>query len=130
MTIVTTSSSTGLAVAKVLLKPELTANKQVFLSDFVTNVREIVDNLEEQIGEKFSIEEKQSGPVIKELKQRFQAGDFNATYPLLALSFVADVDVGYDFEKEQVVWNDKLELPSQNLEEVVKEAIELVNSTI
>lgn len=126
---VTTSQNTGLAVAKALLNPELTANKQVFLSDFVTNSREIIASLEKQMGEKFAIEEKKSEPAIKELKEKFAAGDFNATYPLLALSFVADVDVGYDFEKEQEVWNGKLGLPKQTLDEVVKGAIELANST-
>ncbi|KAF2249668.1 isoflavone reductase family protein [Trematosphaeria pertusa] len=126
---VTTSTGTGLAVAKVLLNPELTANKQVFLSDFVTNSREIVASLERQMGEKFTVEEKESGTVIRELRSKFDAGDFNATYPLLALSFVADVDVGYDFEKEQEVWNGKLGLPKQTLDEVVKGAIELANST-
>ncbi|KAJ4299344.1 hypothetical protein N0V90_004589 [Kalmusia sp. IMI 367209] len=125
----TTSSSTGLGVAKALLKPDLTANKQVYLSDFVTNSRDIVESLEKQTGDKFAIEEKQSDPVIKELRAKFDAGEFNATYPLLAISFVSDVDVGYDFEKEQKVWNKDLGLPMQTLDTVVKEAIALVNST-
>ncbi|KAF2677956.1 NAD(P)-binding protein [Lentithecium fluviatile CBS 122367] len=126
---VTTSANTGLAVAKALLNPELTANKQVFLSDFVTTSREIVDSLEKQLGEKFSIEKKESAPVIEELRGKYEGGDFNATYGLLALSFVADMDVGYDFEKEQEVWNGKLGLPRRTLDEVVREAIELAKST-
>jgi hypothetical protein len=44
------------------------------------------------------------------------------------LSFVADVDVGYDFEKEREVWNEKLGLPKVGLDELVKGAIELAKS--
>jgi hypothetical protein len=47
---------------------------------------------------------------------------------LLALSFVADVDVGYDFPAkygEERIWNDKLGVEKVMIEEVVKEAVEL-----
>ncbi|KAF2186362.1 NAD(P)-binding protein [Zopfia rhizophila CBS 207.26] len=115
---VTTSSNTGLAVVHALLSPAESANKQVFLSDFVTSSWEI-----------WAIEEKASKPVMKEPRKKFDEGDYNAVYILLALSFVGDVNVGYDFEKEQLVWNQKLGLPKVALDEVVKEAIELVKSS-
>lgn len=117
-------------MAKSLLNSKLTENKQVFLSDFVTTPRDIVSALESQLGEKFSIEKKESAPALKELRAKFDAGEFNATYPILALSFVGDVDVGYDFPKEYEIWNEKLGLPKPTLEEVVKEAIDLANSTV
>lgn len=126
---VTTSTNTGRAVAKILTNPQLTQNKQVFLSDFVTNSREIIESLEKQTGEKWSIEEKQSGPELKAQREKFDAGEFAATFPLLSLSFVADVDVGYDFPKEYEVWNEKLGLPKQEMDVVVKEAIELSKSS-
>lgn len=44
---------------------------------------------------------------------------------MLAISFGADVDVGYDFEAEQEVWNEKLDLPKVTLEEIVHDAVEL-----
>jgi hypothetical protein len=124
---VTTSRNTGMAVAKALLNKDLTANKQIFLSDFTTNTRAIVAALEACTNTPFVVEEKQSGPAIEELKRKFDAGDWNATYPLLAISFSADVDVGYDFEAEREVWNAKLGLPKVTLGDVVKEAVELAN---
>ncbi|KAL1610707.1 hypothetical protein SLS60_002377 [Paraconiothyrium brasiliense] len=124
---VTTSSNTGLAVARILQSPEKTANKQIFLSDFVTTPREIVKALERQTGEKFEIEERASGPEIKAQKERFEKGVFEATYPLLAISFVGDVDVGYDFEREQKVWNGELGLPRRTLDEVVRGAVEVAS---
>ena len=124
---VTTSTNTGLAVARVLLNPEISANKQIFLADFTTTSRDIVETLEKQTREKFEIELKESKPEVKMLRERFDAGDENAMFPLLRISFGADVDVGYDFENEQEVWNSKLGLPKVTLEEVLKEAIEIAN---
>ncbi|KAL1792504.1 hypothetical protein ACET3X_009011 [Alternaria dauci] len=122
---VTTSKNTGLAVAKVLLNPVMTANKQIFLCDFSASTRQIVSALEAETKAKFLVEEIESGPEIKKFRHQFDAGDLNATFPLLAISFGADVDVGYDFEAEQEVWNNKLGLPKVTLEEVVHDAAQL-----
>ncbi|KAF2488959.1 isoflavone reductase family protein [Lophium mytilinum] len=121
---VTTSSNTGLAVAQALKNPALSANKQIFLSDFVTSPREIIAALESQTGEKFAIEEKVSGPVVKEARAKFDAGDYNSVYTLLSLSFVSDEDVGYNFAKEQKIWNKDLGLPAATLDEVIKATLE------
>jgi nucleoside-diphosphate-sugar epimerase len=122
---VTTSGNTGLAVVRALKYADTTANKQVFLSDFVTTTREVLASLEKQMGEKFTITQKESGSEIKSQKEKYDAGDFNATFPILAISFGGDVNVGIDFEMEQEVWNSKLGLPKVKLDEIVKEAIEL-----
>ncbi|KAF2119781.1 hypothetical protein BDV96DRAFT_486581 [Lophiotrema nucula] len=124
---ITTSGNTGLAVVRALLKPEETTNKQIFLSDFVTTSNEIIASLEKQTGVKWNITKRDSKPELLTLRKRFDEGDYNATYPLLTLSFVADVDVGYDFPKERRIWNEQLGLPAQYLDKVVKEAIELAN---
>ncbi|CAN9440157.1 unnamed protein product [Alternaria sp. RS040] len=122
---VTSSKNTGLAVVKALLDPAMTANKQIFLCDFSVSTRQIVSALEAETKTRFLIEEKQSGPDIRRFRDQFDAGDLNATFPLLAISFGADVDVGYDFEAEQEVWNRKLDLPKVTLEEIVHDAVEL-----
>ncbi|KAF2272028.1 NAD(P)-binding protein [Westerdykella ornata] len=124
---ITTSSNTGLAVVRALLKPAETANQQIFLTDFVTSSNEIISSLEKRTGEKFAVEKKESGPELIALRKKYDEGDFNAAFGLLALSFVADVDVGYDFPKERKIWNGQLGLPEQSLDEVVKEAVELAN---
>jgi hypothetical protein len=84
-----------------------------------------VSALETEMKVKFLVEEKQSGPEIKKLRQQLDAGDLNATYPLLAISFCADVDIGCNFEAEQEVWNTKLGLPKVTLEEMVHDAVDL-----
>jgi nucleoside-diphosphate-sugar epimerase len=122
---VTTSGNAGLAVARALKYADQTADKQVFLADFVTTTREIIASLEKRTGEKFEVEQKASAPAFKAFREKYDAGDFSATFPLLAMTFGADIDVGYDYEKEQEVWNSRLGLPEIELEEVVKEAVEL-----
>jgi nucleoside-diphosphate-sugar epimerase len=127
--VITTSGNTGLAVARALMRPALTENKQVFLMDFETTTREIVGALEKETGEKFKVDEKESAPIIKASREKYDAGDFSAAFPLLAISFGGDVDAGYDFANEQEIWNDKLGLPKVGLDEVIKEAVELANSS-
>lgn len=122
---VTTSHNTGLAVAKALLNAGITANKQVFLSDFTSSTLSVIEELERQTGQKWDLDWRDSAPEIAKLRLQFDAGDFNATYGLLALSFSADVDVGYDFEAEHELWNERLGLPKVRLEEVIAEAIKL-----
>ncbi|KAF2737395.1 NAD(P)-binding protein [Polyplosphaeria fusca] len=123
----TTARNTGLAVVRALLKPGETANKQVFLNDFLTSSNEIIASLEKQTGEKWNVERKESKPVMEESRRQFDAGDFNAVYPLIALSFVGDIEVGHNFPKEQKIWNEQLGLPAESFDGVIKEAIELAN---
>lgn len=125
---VATSHNAGLAVAKALSNADLTANRQVFLSDFTTSAMSVVEELQRQTGRKYDLEWKDGAPEIARLQEQFDAGDFNATYGLLALSFSADVDVGYDFETEQQLWNARLGLPRVRLEQVVVDAIQLAKS--
>lgn len=126
---VTTSSNTGLAVVRSLKYADQTANKQVFLADFMATANQVVESLERQSGQNFEVTRKDSGPELKLLREKYDAGDFNAAFAMLAITFGADVDVAYDFEKEQEVWNGRLGLPKVTLDEVVQEAIELTQKS-
>lgn len=122
---ITTSTNTALAVVKSLENADLTANKQVYLADFTTCQREVIAALEKEVGEKFDVEERDSAPELRALREKYDGGDGSAAFGLLAITFHADVDVGYNFEKEQEIWNEKLGLPKNTLEEVVRDAAEL-----
>ncbi|KAH7130078.1 hypothetical protein B0J11DRAFT_243724 [Dendryphion nanum] len=123
---ITTAHNTGLGVARALLNPAVTENKQIFLADFIVSPNDIVSAVQKATGEKFAIEHRQSAQEIKELRQRLDAGDVSASFPLLTLSFLGDVDVGVEFDKEGLkIWNGELGLPENTLEAVVKEAVEL-----
>ncbi|KAF3043585.1 hypothetical protein E8E11_003419 [Didymella keratinophila] len=108
---------------------ELTAalkNQDAVISpDFTTSSLSVIEELEQQTGQKWDLDWRVSAPKLAKLREQYDAGDFNATYGLLALSFSADVDVGYDFETGQELWNERLGLPKVRLEEVIADAIKL-----
>lgn len=82
-------------------------------------------SLESVTGQKFTVQDKKSGPAIEEAQQKFKEGDYSTVASLVALSVVADVEVGFDFEKEgHELWNEKLGLPTVTLDDVVREAAE------
>jgi nucleoside-diphosphate-sugar epimerase len=128
---VTTSHNTGLAVAKALLLPDETANKQIYLCDFTTSTLAVVQEFEHQTGLKWELDWNDSAPEVKRLREEFDTGDFDAIWGVLSLSFVADIDVGFDFEADakKELWNSKLGLPEVDLESVVADAIERVRVT-
>lgn len=72
---------------------------------------------------KWDLDWKDSAPEVTRLRHHFDAVDFNATYGLLSLSLAADIDLGYDFEAEQELWNKRLGLPPVGLDSVVADAI-------
>jgi hypothetical protein len=43
------------------------------------------------------------------MREKYNAGDSAVAFTILAMSFGADVDVAYDYEKEQEVWIDRLD---------------------
>jgi hypothetical protein len=117
--------NTGLAVARALLPDHAdeTANRQISTADFMTDLSSLVEGLEKETGGKFEVDRKISEPFLKELRANYDAGDASAAGQLLAITVVSDVDVEYEFDKEQVIWNEKLGLPKTTLEEVIKDAI-------
>lgn len=69
----------------------------------MTTPREIISLLEKAIGSKFKIIKTQSGLELKALREKSDGGEAGATFPILALEFMRDMNVGYDLEREQKV---------------------------
>lgn len=120
----TPTTIAGIAVARILLSPETTANQTVYLSSFVTTTRGILAALERETGSKFEVEVKASQPIIAEAKKQIAEGNFYGNYTLVLMSVVSDVNTSYDFEKEQKVWNKELGLPEVTLESVIKDVVD------
>jgi hypothetical protein len=122
---VSTSTNTGLATVRAIMDPERTKNTQLFISDFVTTPRELLTSLERLMNAKFTITQAPSEPVFEAAKKKIVDGEYgSAIYDFVSLSFVADVDVGLDFEKEHELSNDLLRLPAIQMDDVLTEAIE------
>ncbi|KAK4466016.1 hypothetical protein QBC42DRAFT_330574 [Cladorrhinum samala] len=126
---ITTEENTAAAVVRAVTTHwDETRNRNVFLSDVVTSQREIVDEIERQIGggrggvEKFAVEKVRSEEEIERLKGRLEAGEGIAVLGLIEAG-LASGKFGTDFEKEEEVMNERLGLASKGLAEIVREGL-------
>lgn len=124
----TTEENTALAVVNALTKKwEETANKVVMLSDFAMSQRQLLEAVERSTGEKFETEFIDSESFILEKQAAAMAGGGGATYALIETGFVTGKYGGY-LEEEGEIMNDLLELPKRSFDEVVKAAVEEVET--
>ena len=115
----TTLHQTGVTVVKVLEKEDLTKNQYVFVSGTQTSQKEVLATVEKVTGAKWTVKNVNTKDVIAEGRGKLQKGDFSGIVNLI-------VGATYDKEQElgnfssQGLWNEKLGVPSESLEEVVK----------
>ncbi|KAJ9131632.1 isoflavone reductase like protein irl [Pleurostoma richardsiae] len=123
----TTEENTALALVSALTRsPEETRNKNIFLSDFAVTQRQLLAEIERQLGEKMVVEKVDSYKLVKEKQAAVRAGDRNATYALIETGFVTGRYGGH-LEKEGEIWNERLGLPRRSVEEVVQAALKGIN---
>jgi len=80
----------GKAVAAVLKHPEQTANKYIEVASFVTTQNEIVKNLEEATGAKFTIDHRNTAETQKIADEKLAKGDFSSFRDYLTVYVYAD----------------------------------------
>ncbi|KAI0508472.1 NmrA-like family protein [Xylaria bambusicola] len=118
----TTEENTAAGLVSALKVPEETKNKNLFLSDFAINQRQLFDAIERIQGIKYQIETIDSEKLIAEKKEAEKQGDGSATMALIETGFVTGKFGGH-LEKEGVIMNQKLGLPERILDEVVADAL-------
>ncbi|KAI5457429.1 hypothetical protein BGZ63DRAFT_394712 [Mariannaea sp. PMI_226] len=122
----TTEDNTALALVNSLTKKwEETKNRIVYLSDFAITGNMLLESIERQSGEKFTVTHVNTEELLAEKKPLAESGDFFAFIKVLETGF-ASGKFGGHLEKEGEIMNDVLELPKHNLDEVVKVALEAV----
>ncbi|KAF2839975.1 isoflavone reductase family protein [Patellaria atrata CBS 101060] len=121
--IVTSRPTIGIAVARILQQPELTKNIYVFIKSFTTSQQELISVAEKVSGEKYVIEEVNGEAKIKEAEASLTEGaGFAAAYPLIKAGFLVKSYGDYEAEGREL-WNEKLGLPNEDLEESVAQAL-------
>lgn len=78
--------------------------------------------IEKVSGEPWTRKQIGSQAAIEEYKKKFADGASFAVYKLIELGFVTGRFGGW-LEQNEKIWNDQLDLPKQNFEEVVKDAL-------
>ncbi|KAI0139136.1 NmrA-like family protein [Hypoxylon sp. NC0597] len=113
-----TRENIGKAVCGVLKHPEITANQYIFVSSFETSMNELLSALEKAQGVKYSISYTKVEDEVKEGKAMLAKGDFMKAHKLM---LAANLLPGYgnNFAEEEKLWNDRLGVPRENVDEVV-----------
>ena len=125
----TTMNNTIKAVVNSLLLPsERTANRSLFVQDFATSQAELLAAIEKICGEKWSVETVNSEAIVADARKRLADGDVSATYDLIQTGFVTG-RYGGNLGNEGPLDNELLNLQPTNLEDVVREGLELFKRT-
>ncbi|KAH6613659.1 hypothetical protein B0J18DRAFT_469998 [Chaetomium sp. MPI-SDFR-AT-0129] len=120
---VNTEENTARAVVRGLVAiPEETKNRNVLIEEFVVTQRELVEEIERQIGEKLVVEEVDSVERIAALQAAVDAGDKMATIGLVEAGFITG-RFGGDLSKEGEILTEKLGLERHSLQQVVADAL-------
>lgn len=121
------STSTGgtasAAVARVLLKPEETKNRPVFVASFTLSQRELLTALEKAGGDTWKVKNISSSDAVKRGKELGDENREGLGLLIMALQYADGVDRGANFEKDGLLDNKLLDLPEEDLMEVVKRVL-------
>lgn len=101
-----------------------TANKYVYIESHNITQRELVTELENETGQTLGKQYMDSKQVVNSLVEASLKGDFSAT-PLLIQAATYSQDALGDLRQvEGGLWNERLYLPQESLEESIKKGLE------
>lgn len=108
----------GLAVVKVLEHAEETKNQVVFVSSFETSQKELLEKAEKLTGEKFKVEHVTSKDLRAAGYKKIEAKDFSGILELIQASVSGEDSVAD--HRPFGLWNEKLGLEKEDLDEALK----------
>jgi hypothetical protein len=120
----TTIDTAAATVVKVLLKPEATVNRPVFVASFTVTQQEVLRALEKASGAKWEVDRITSAEAFKKAHELSNADHSEGLKLLILLLLYSDeADRGANFEKMGVLDNKLLGLPVENMTEVVERLV-------
>ncbi|KAJ5630784.1 isoflavone reductase family protein [Penicillium longicatenatum] len=119
-----TLGTASAAVGKVLLKPEETMNRPVYVASFTVSQRQVLEALEKATGATWEVHRMSSGDALKKAAE-LDTKDYSDGLKLLVLMllYADDADRGANFEKDGLLCNELLGLPDENVTEVVNRVV-------
>ncbi|KIW12886.1 hypothetical protein PV08_08073 [Exophiala spinifera] len=118
----TTLPTIGLAVARAFKKPEEVKNRFIYIYSTRTSQNEILKVFEAVTEKKWDVEHIKFDDEIAAGQELLNQGNRLGIIPLI-LSHLIRENVGADFTKDVEADNDVLGLPTQNIEDIVKEVL-------
>ncbi|KAH6722881.1 hypothetical protein BKA61DRAFT_500897 [Leptodontidium sp. MPI-SDFR-AT-0119] len=119
--ITTTIPQIARAIVGVLQKPTLTANKYLLITSFRTTQNQILETAQRATGQKFEVTKVDAEAWKKEGVEMLQRGDFRGIGRFWGWFLCKDGEGHGAPEKEIIVGNEVLELPQEDMEEVIRE---------
>jgi uncharacterized protein YbjT (DUF2867 family) len=112
------------ALVAILKNPSEATNKLVFVESFTTSQAEVVAAIEKVTGEKYSVEPVSSQALREQAYKQLQAGDIQGGGTSLIMTLIfGEGSLEDHTHVEGGLWNARLGLENENLEEVVKVAL-------
>ncbi|KAI1110173.1 NAD(P)-binding protein [Nemania sp. NC0429] len=125
----TTVPNTAAGLVQALKMREETKNQNIFLSDFATTQKQLLDAIERIEGVRYKVESIDGEKVIAEKQEEVRRGIESAAsiYPLIEGGFATGRYGGHlEEEPGAVIMNERLGLPKKTLDEVVAAALRIV----
>jgi hypothetical protein len=111
----------GLALIKVLENAELTKNQYVYVSSFQTSQAELLPIVEKVTGSKFNVNNVSSKELILQGSEKLKKQDYSGIGDVIRGISLGDEGLG-DYSPEGL-WNERLGLQKEDLEETVRLAV-------
>ncbi|KAJ8125978.1 hypothetical protein O1611_g7660 [Lasiodiplodia mahajangana] len=120
----TNIGTVAMAVAKVLLKPDETKNKPMFIASFTVSQSQVLEALEALTGSKWAVSRMTSEEAFEKAK-KLDNKDHSEGLKLLILMllYADDADRGANFEKDGLLCNELLGLPKEDLIDVIERIV-------
>ncbi|KAI0120069.1 isoflavone reductase family protein [Nemania sp. FL0031] len=125
----TNMGTVATAVAKVLLKPDETRNKPMFIASFTVSQFQVLEALEKATGSNWAVSRMTSEEALEKAKE-LDNKDHSEGLKLLILMllYADDADRGANFEKDGLLCNELLGLPKENLIDVIDRVVKSKSS--
>jgi hypothetical protein len=110
---------------------EETKNRYVFINSFTVSQNQVIAELEKAMGAKLTIERVQSSEMAASARQELATGEVEystgSAYVKGSIGLIAcqiyNMDGFNNFSQTRGLWNDRLGLPKESLEETVREVV-------
>jgi hypothetical protein len=122
----TLMETVGLAVKNALLVPEKTANKTMFIDSFTVSQNMVLASLEKATGKKWEVMHVEAEEERKIGQEKIAKGDFTGAAHLIRYMNCVG-ECGGDYTTYTKSANDLLELPKENLDDVIANIVKEVS---
>lgn len=115
-------STIGLAVARVLRKPDEFKNKFIYIYSASTTQNETLSALESATSSKWEIDHVKMVDEKAIGRKKLDSGDWSGAVPLI-LSYFYQEGMGADYARDVEAANGILGLPAETVEDIVRDVI-------